>query len=134
MTENPSGALTGGTTFPGTVAHGALEPLPAGRVASWLATLDAGYFAAVMATGIVSIGAGLLGQTVLAVVLIWGSAVAFVILLAAYLARAVRFPHRFAQSLREPGTAVSYFTVVAGTNVLATGLAGHGLWPLALGM
>jgi tellurite resistance protein TehA-like permease len=134
MTENPNDALAGTAPAPHTATASTLEPLPAGRVASWLATLDAGYFAAVMATGIVSIGAGLLGQTVLALVLLWVTAAAFVILLAAYLARAARFPHRFAQSLREPGTAVSYFTVVAGTNVLATGLVGRGLWPLALGM
>ena len=134
MMENPNDALVGSAPATSGPTSSPLEPLPAGRVASWLATLDAGYFAAVMATGIVSIGAGLLGQPVLALVLIWVTAVAFVVLLAAYLARAVRFPRRFAQSLREPGTAVSYFTVVAGTNVLATGLVGRGMWPLALGM
>ena len=132
MTKDPNEALVG--SAPAVRTSSGLEPVPAGRVGSWLATLDAGYFAAVMATGIVSIGAGLLGQTLLALVLLWVTAVAFVILLAAYLTRAVRFPRRFAQSLREPGTAVSYFTVVAGTNVLATGLVNHGLWALALGM
>ena len=111
-----------------------LEPLPAGRLGRWLATLDPGYFAAVMATGIVSIGTGLLGQSVLSVVLLWCTIAAFVILLAAYLARAMFFPRRFARSLKEPSAAVSYFTVVAGTNVLAAGLLGRGLWPIALGL
>ena len=111
-----------------------LEPLPASRLGRWLATLDPGYFAAVMATGIVSISAGLLGQSVLSEVLLWCTIAAFVILLAAYGARAVAFPRRFARSLKEPAAAVSYFTVVAGTNVLAVGLLIRGLWPLALGM
>ena len=111
-----------------------LEPLPDGRLGRWLATLDPGYFAAVMATGIVSIGAGLLGQVLLGDVLLWCTIAAFVILLTAYIIRAVAFPRRFARSLQEPAAAVSYFTVVAGTNVLAAGLLSRGLWQLALGL
>ena len=111
-----------------------LEPLPDGRLGRGLATLDPGYFAAVMATGIVSIGAGLLGQVLLGDVLLWCTIAAFVILLTAYIIRAVVFPRRFARSLQEPAAAVSYFTVVAGTNVLAAGLLSRGLWQLALGL
>lgn len=109
-----------------------LEPLPAGRLGLWLATFDAGYFAAVMATGIVCIGAALLGHAVISDVLLWCTVVAFVVLWAAYLTRAIRFPHRFAQSLTNPSTAVTYFTLVAGTNVLATALLLHGFWLIAL--
>jgi tellurite resistance protein TehA-like permease len=108
------------------------EPLPRGRVKLWLATLDPGYFAAVMATGIVGISARLLGHSVIAVVLLWLTAAAFVVLLAAYVARAVLFRRRFAASLKSSSSAVAYFTVVAGTNVLATGLLAHGLWAVAL--
>jgi len=109
-----------------------LEPLPSGRLGGWLATFDAGYFAAVMATGIVGIGAGLLGYPVLSEILLYCTILAFVLLGAAYLVRAVRFPRRFAASLRSPSTAVTYFTIVAGTNVLATGLLAHGLWAVSL--
>jgi len=76
------------------------EPLPAGLVSAWVATLDPGYFALVMATGIVSIGSRLLGHRALAEVLLAATVAGFVILLAAYITRAVRFPSRFGASLR----------------------------------
>ena len=126
--------LSGTATPAGVKPALELEPLPDGRLGRWLATLDPGYFAAVMATGIVSIGAGLLGQVLLGDVLLWCTIAAFVILLTAYIIRAVAFPRRFARSLQEPAAAVSYFTVVAGTNVLAAGLLSRGLWQLALGL
>jgi tellurite resistance protein TehA-like permease len=109
-----------------------LEPLPVGRVGVWLVTLDPGYFALVMATGIVSVACRLLGITMLAEVLLAATAVGFVLLLLAYVARALRFPHRFAATLRAPSSAVALFTVVAGTNVLATALLAHGLWVISL--
>lgn len=108
-----------------------LEPLPAGRIGSWLASMESGYFAAVMATGIVSIGLRLLGHTVLAEIMLVATIVAFVILLPAYLMRAARFPRRFMASLKDPSSAVAYFTLVAGTNVLATALLAHGTWLLS---
>ena len=108
------------------------EPLPAGKVGAWLAVLDPGYFALVMATGIVSIGSRLLGHTVLAEALLVATIVGFVILLLANVVRAVRFPRRFSASLRAPSSAVAYFTVVAGTNVLATALLAHQLWLASL--
>jgi tellurite resistance protein TehA-like permease len=108
------------------------EPLPEGRVGAWLAALDSGSFALVMATGIVSIGCRLLGYPVLAEVLLAATVIGFVVLLIAYLLRAFRFPRRFAASLRAPSSAVAYFTVVAGTNVLATALLAHGLWSISL--
>lgn len=126
--------LTGtGTVAPGRTPH-PLEPLPSGRFGSWLATLDPGYFALVMATGIVSIGCELLGHVVLSQVLLVFTVIAFVALFAAYLARAVRFPRRSAASLLAPSSAVAYFTVVAGANVLATALLSYRLWGIALAL
>ena len=110
------------------------EPLPAGLVSAWVATLDPGYFALVMATGIVSIGGRLLGHRALAEVLLAATVAGFVILLAAYITRAVRFPSRFWASLRAPSSAVAYFTVVAGSNVLATALLSHNLWRISLAL
>lgn len=121
-------ALPGVPASPAPTAPPDLEPVPTSVVGSWLATLDTGYFALVMATGIVSIGTRLLGHEWLAEILMWVTAVGWVVLMGAYVARAGRFPKRFVASLRAPSSAVAYFTVVAGTNVLATALLSHGWW------
>ncbi|WP_111720150.1 tellurite resistance/C4-dicarboxylate transporter family protein [Homoserinimonas sp. OAct 916] len=105
-----------------------LEPLPDGRVGSWLATLDSGYFALVMATGIVSIGSRLLGHDLIADILLYLTAIAWVVLLLAYTVRIIRFPRRFAAALKAPTSAVAYFTVVAGTNVLSSALIHYDIW------
>lgn len=109
-----------------------LEPIPARTFSAWVATLDPGYFALVMATGIVSIAARLLTLTLVAEILLWFTIAAWIVLGAVTLLRAVRFPRRFAASLRAPGSAVAFFTVVAGTNVLATALLAHGMWILSM--
>lgn len=100
-----------------------------------LATLDPGYFALVMATGIISIGAALVGYPTVSRVTLGLTAAAFVVLVVAYAARLVRFPGWMAGNLRSPSMAVAYFTVVAGCDVLATRLvtAGHIDIALALG-
>ncbi|MGN6200518.1 tellurite resistance/C4-dicarboxylate transporter family protein [Humibacter sp.] len=109
-----------------------LEPLPNGRVGAWLAAFDPGYFAAVMATGIVSVGAELLGFILIARILLVCTIIAFIVLGTAYVARAIRFPRRFTQSLVSPNTAVTYFTLVAGTNVLGVALLPLGVWVVSL--
>jgi tellurite resistance protein TehA-like permease len=109
-----------------------IEALPGSRTARWIATLDPGYFAAVMATGIVSLGLRLLGQPILAGILLWVAGGAFVALVSAYSVRAVRYPRRVVADLRAPSSAVAYFTVVAGFDVLAVGLVAVGMWPVAL--
>jgi len=121
-----------GVDDPRLAASPSREHVPSDPVGAWIATLDPGYFAVVMATGIVSIGSRLFGHILLADVLLVATIVAFVVLTLAYAMRAIRFPQRFASTLRAPSSAVSYFTVVAGTNVLATGLLAHGTWLLSL--
>jgi tellurite resistance protein TehA-like permease len=100
-----------------------------------VATLDPGYFAWVMASGIVSVGTTLLGYIVLSRAVLGVTIFAFVVLTIAYTARALYFPAFFRQSLRDPKTAMAFFTVVAGTDVLATRLsmAGYARVALALG-
>ncbi|MDA8357836.1 MAG: tellurite resistance/C4-dicarboxylate transporter family protein [Actinomycetota bacterium] len=100
-----------------------------------IATLDPGYFAFVMATGIVSIGTHLLGYDLLSEVILGFAAAGFVVLLAAYLARFVFFQPFVRLSAADPTVAMAYFTVVAGTDVLATRfvLAGHPLVGFGLG-
>jgi tellurite resistance protein TehA-like permease len=129
MDDSPLG-VTG--EAPPSAAPREPQPLPEGFILRGLATLDPGYFAAVMATGIVSIAARLRGLIPVANVLLVVTVVIFVVLAIAYLSRAVLYPRRFAQSLRMPSSAVSFFTVVAGTNVLATALLAPGLWGVSL--
>ncbi|EPR76672.1 C4-dicarboxylate transporter/malic acid transport protein [Leifsonia rubra CMS 76R] len=126
-----------GEPLPGAPSPGAsvspldYEPIPSGKIGAWLATLDPGYFALVMATGIVSIGCRLLGHSLIAEILLYATVAGWLILSAAYVTRIVRFPRRFLASLRAPSSAVAYFTVVAGTNVLATALLAHKTWLLS---
>ena len=99
-----------------------------------IAMLDPGYFALVMASGIVSVGTDLLGYRVLSEVVLGVTVVAFVLLTLAYAVRAVRFTDFFLQSLRNPTTAMPYFTVVAGIDVLAIRLSAAGLPLVTLGL
>ncbi len=96
---------------------------PAGLLQRALATLDPGYFAWVMASGIMSVGTDLLGFSVLSRVILGVTVLAFVLLTTAYVIRLVRFGPFVRQSLQDPTTAMAYFTVVAGTDVLAIRLA-----------
>jgi tellurite resistance protein TehA-like permease len=100
-----------------------------------IATLDPGYFAWVMATGIVSIGTDLLGDHLLSRVVLGVTIAAFAGLVIAYAVRFARFGAFVRQSASDPTTAMAYFTVVAGTDVLAVRLvlAGHPLVAFALG-
>lgn len=113
---------------------GGLTP-PTGSVPRAIATLDPGWFAWVMASGIVSIGADLLGYRVLSRVVLGFTVAAGAVLAVAYLTRFVRYGSWVRQSLRDPTTAMAYFTVVAGLDVLAARLAsgGHTLVTLGLG-
>ena len=110
-------------------------PVPDGLVRRAIATLDPGYFAWVMATGIVSVGTDLLDEHLLSQVVLGVAVAAFVGLVLAYAARLVWFAPFVRQSAADPTTAMAYFTVVAGTDVLAVRLvmAAHPLVALALG-
>lgn len=99
-----------------------------------------GYFALVMATGIVSIAASLLEMSVTAWALFWINGIAYLVLWALLLLRLVRYPRHLLADLTSHARGPGFFTVVAGTNVLgsqfvvlggdrATGL---GLWLLGL--
>ena len=113
-----------------------LPPTPQGLCRRAIATLDPGYFAWVMATGIISIGADLLGYRLLSQVVLGVTAAAFVGLVLAYAARMLWFRSFVRQSLQDPTTAMAYFTVVAGTDVLGVRLvmAGHPLVAFGLGV
>jgi tellurite resistance protein TehA-like permease len=92
------------------------------RMTAAVATLFPGYFALVMATGIVSIAGFLLGMASIAWVLLVINIAAYAILWLLTLARLIRyFPHILADisnHARGPG----FFTLVAGTCVLGSQL------------
>lgn len=108
--------------------------LPSGKLRRTLAKLDPGYFALVMATGIVSIGADLLKQVFISRVVLVAALCSFAVLFLAYLGRVILTWPWFLGSLRDPATAMAYFTFVAGTDVLAARLLMAGFPLVALGL
>jgi len=86
---------------------------------STIEELPPGYFALVMATGIVSIAAELLGMTPVASGLFAINLVAYPVLWALNVVRFVRHRRRFLADLIDHATGPGYFTMVAGTGVLA---------------
>jgi tellurite resistance protein TehA-like permease len=88
------------------------------RDASSVATLSPGYFAVVMATGIVSIAAEQRGYHGVAVALLWANSAAYVVLWLLTVLRLARYPRRMLADLAGHRTGAAFLTVVAGTNVL----------------
>ena len=101
-----------------------------------------GYFALVMATGVVSIACQLLGLPLLALPLVAIAWVAYLVLWGLTVTRIVLFPRRIAEDLSDHQRAPGFFTIVAGTCVLGTQTAAvaggraiaSGLWVLGLGL
>jgi len=87
------------------------------RVTDGIATLFPGYFALVMATGILSIAAKLLSHDWLATTLLWVNAVAYGVLCLLSVARLAIYPRRVLEDLCDHGRGAGFFTVVAGTCV-----------------
>jgi tellurite resistance protein TehA-like permease len=79
-----------------------------------------GYFALVMATGIVSVASFLLGMRPLALALLAVNVIAYVWLGALTLARLVLYPRLVLDDLASHQRGPGFFTVVAGTCVLGT--------------
>ncbi|MGV8976737.1 MAG: tellurite resistance/C4-dicarboxylate transporter family protein [Cellulomonas sp.] len=88
-----------------------------------LRTLNPGYFALVMGTGIVSVAMQNQHAYALSVALLWLTAIAYVVLLTLYLWRVIAFRAAVAADLSDPARAFGYFTFVAATDVLGTRLA-----------
>ncbi len=103
--------------------------------ASPVATLFPGYFALVMATGIIAIGA--LQQDIrwLADGLYVVAATAYVVLTVLVIARLVLYRLLLVADLTSHAKGFAFLTIVAGTNVLGSASALiHGWWGLARGM
>jgi tellurite resistance protein TehA-like permease len=103
--------------------------------ASGVAGLFPGYFALVMATGILAIACAQQDLDWLADALYVIAAAAYVVLAALTLARLARYPQRLADDLTSHARGFAFLTIVAATNVLgsASGII-HGWWGLAWGL
>jgi tellurite resistance protein TehA-like permease len=117
------------------------------RISAGVRNLFPGYFALVMATGIVSIAAKLLGMTWIATPLLWLNLGAYALLSVLLLVRIAAYPASVLGDLRDHSRGPGFFTVVAGTCVLGSQLlvvgevdalarviwfAGIGLWVVVM--
>jgi tellurite resistance protein TehA-like permease len=99
-----------------------------------VATLNPGYFALVMGTGIVSIGVHANGLETLSLALLWLAVAGYAVLVAATAWRAAAFRDRLRADFTDPARGFGFFTFVAGTDVLGTRIAGAGEHGIAFGL
>ncbi len=85
-------------------------------------TLFPGYFAVVMATGIVAIASKRVGLRGIDVVLLTLATIAYVVLFGMTIVRVARFRSEVLTDFRNAAKAPGFFTLVAGSGVLGTGL------------
>ena len=119
----PAGANGGGSVS--RISPPAAEP-PAGlggRARGAVRTLNPGYLALVMATGIMSVAMSEHGVPGLSLALLWLAVACYVVLILLYSWRLVSYRADVGGDLRDPARAFGFFTIVAGTEVLGTRLA-----------
>jgi tellurite resistance protein TehA-like permease len=104
---------------PPALSRGLAERL-AGGIRDGAASLFPGYFALVMATGVVSIACQLTGLRPVALVLVAVNWVAYPALWGLTLLRAARFRDQLLRDVSDHQRAPGFFTIVAGTCVLGT--------------
>ena len=99
------------------------------RTATAIRDLHPGYFAFVMATGIISTGTFLLGPSWLSRALLAAASIGLVVLGAALVLRLAMFRSSVAADIQAPERVFGFFTIVAGIDVLGIrlGAAGHPL-------
>jgi tellurite resistance protein TehA-like permease len=90
---------------------------------SAIATLFPGYFALVMATGIISLAAHFLGLTHIAQALFWVNITAYIVLWVLTLLRLVRYRAQLIDDLTHHARGVTFLTTVAGTCILGNQFA-----------
>ena len=86
-------------------------------------TLNPGYFALVMATGIVSIALQGRHQHLLSVLLLWIAGIAYAVLVILHGWRLLAFRSDLTADFTDPARGFGFFTFVAGTDVLGARLA-----------
>jgi tellurite resistance protein TehA-like permease len=124
---------------PASPTRGRVVPI---RNESPIAMLHPAYFAMVMATGILAVACMLLKVPKLPELLIYFNVVAYVVLWALTLVRAVRYPSKFLADFSSHQRGPGFFTVVAATSVLGVQFAlqrsmlevARGLWWVAFAL
>jgi tellurite resistance protein TehA-like permease len=105
------------------------------RGRSALAELFPGYFALVMATGIIAIASFQQGVTWLAWVLLWAGVAFSAVLWVLYVVRLARYRRAFVDDLTGHQRGPAFLTMVAGTNVLGAGFVVIAGWrPVGLAL
>ncbi len=102
------------------------------RVREGVRTLNPGYFALVMATGIMSVGVANHHLSTVSGLLLVAAFVAYAILVVLNVWRLVAHRRRMLADLRNPQIAFGYFTFVAGTDVVGTALVSREMYTPAL--
>jgi len=93
--------------------------------------LTPGYFAIVIASGIISLACKLLNFTVASTVLLIIAAVAYILLVVLNIWRFIAYRSALIADFTNVRQSFGFFTFVAGTGVLGTGLAMAGWWTVA---
>ncbi|PJF38862.1 MAG: C4-dicarboxylate ABC transporter, partial [Phototrophicales bacterium] len=96
------------------------------RMLDALESLHPGNFAMVMATGIISIGAGHLGYATLSKMFALIAGIAWSMLLVLSILRVIKFAHAVQIDLTSPRMVFSYFTLVAATDIVGMLLFKYG--------
>ena len=117
-------------------------PTLARIIANGASQLVPAYFAAVMATGIVSVACHYQSWNWIAVALTWLNCLIFIVLVCMNLLRLLRFPCQMWNDLIDHNRGVGFFTLVAAVCVLGTQflvvseirIAAIGLWWLGVGL
>jgi tellurite resistance protein TehA-like permease len=104
------------------------------RLRAGIRTLFPGYFALVMATGIVSTAVGADGAVRVSAVLLGLAIACYVVLVVAYVWRLAAWPREFLADAADPRKAFAFFTFVAGSDVLGTRLAADGHYRSAVAL
>ncbi|MFQ5737059.1 MAG: tellurite resistance/C4-dicarboxylate transporter family protein [Thermodesulfobacteriota bacterium] len=98
----------------------------------WLEELYPGYFTLTMATGIISIGLGLLEASALSSLMYWLTLISWLTLFGLYAARLALFPKAVWADLMNPRQTFNFFSLVAATSICGLLLHLHGHYNLAL--
>lgn len=109
------------------------------RLSSGIADMSPAYFSLVMATGIISLAAFLMGHPALALLLFYLNIAQYAVLGVLYVVRGLYYPRRFFGDMTSHSAGPGYFTAVAATAILANQFlimkgniaVGTALWLLA---
>jgi tellurite resistance protein TehA-like permease len=96
--------------------------------------LTPGYFALVMASGIISVGMRLGGHIAVSVLLLAICAVSFVVLVVLNVWRVTAYPDAVLSDFLDPARGFGFFTFIAGGNVLGVRLAMDGHHAMSAGL